>query len=119
MPLRLSPTDYQHLVEVAHSAHAPRQVQRAQALLWLHEGDPVDEVASRLFVTPRTVFRWRSRFHARQALALPDRLADGPRRGRPQTGSGISDALLSAGLDGEPRQRGDHSTVWTAPLLRQ
>jgi Homeodomain-like domain len=58
MPLRLSPTDYQNLLEVAHSAHDPRQLHRAQALLWLHEGDPVDEVAARLFVTPRTGCRW-------------------------------------------------------------
>jgi len=63
---------------------------------------PVGEVATRLFVTPRTVFRWRSRFHARQALELPDRLADGPRRGRPKTLSGIIDDLLSAVIEGDP-----------------
>ena len=74
MPLRLSPTDYQNLVEVAHSTHDSRQMHRAQALLWLHEGDTVDEVATRLFVTPRTVFRWCSRFHERQTLALGPRM---------------------------------------------
>ena len=111
MPLRLSPTDYQNLLEVAHSTHDPRQLHRAQALLWLHEGDPVDEVATRLFITPRTVFRWRSRFHARQALELPERLADGPRSGRPKTVSGIIDTLLSEVIDGDPRQWGYHSTV--------
>jgi transposase len=119
MPLRLSPTDYQTLVEVAHSTHDPRQMHRAQALLWLHEGDTVDEVATRLFVTPRTVFRWRHRFHERQTLALPARLADGPRSGRPKTVQGIIDALISEVIDGDPRQLGYHATVWTAPLLRQ
>ena len=106
MPLRLSPTDYQNLLAVAHSTHDPRQLHRAQALLWLHEGDTVDEVATRLFITPRTVFRWRSRFHARQALELPERLADGPRSGRPKTVSGIIDTLLSEVIDGDPRQWG-------------
>jgi hypothetical protein len=43
MPLRLSPIKYHNLVEVAHSTHAPRQLHRAQALLWLHEGDTVAE----------------------------------------------------------------------------
>ena len=119
MPLRLSPTDYQNLVEVAHSTHDSRQMHRAQALLWLHEGDTVDEVATRLFVTPRTVFRWCSRFHERQTLALPARLADGPRRGRPKTVHGIIDTLISEVIDGDPRQLGYHSTVWTAPLLSQ
>ena len=119
MPLCLSPTDYRNLLEVAHSTHDPRQLHRAQALLWLHAGDTVDEVATRLFITPRTVFRWRSRFHARQALELPERLADGPRSGRPKTVSGIIDTLLSEVIDGGPRQWGYHSTVWTAPLWRQ
>ena len=119
MPLRLSSTDYQNLVEVAHSTHDSRQMHRAQALLWLHEGDTVDEVARRLFVTPRTVFRWCSRFHERQTLALPARLADGPRRGRPKTVHGIIDTLISEVIDGDPRQLGYHSTVWTAPLLSQ
>jgi transposase len=119
MSLRLSPTDYQNLLEVAHPTHDPRQLHRAQALLWLHEGDTVEEVATRLCVTPRTVFRWLSRFHERQALALPDRLADGPRRGRPKTVSGIIATRLSEVIDGAPRQLGYQSTVWTAPLLRQ
>jgi transposase len=119
MPLSLSPKEYQMLVEVAHHTHDPRQGHRAQALLWLHEGDTVDEVATRLFTTPRTVFRWIRRFHDRQALALPARLADGPRSGRPKTVHGIIDTLISEVIDGDPRQLGYHSTVWTAPLLSQ
>jgi transposase len=119
MPLSLSPKEYQRLVEVAHHTHDPRQGHRAQALLWLHEGDTVDEVATRLFTTPRTVFRWIRRFHDRQALALPARLADGPRSGRPKTVHGIIDTLLSEVIDGDPRQLGYHATVWTAPLLSQ
>ncbi len=119
MPLSLSPKEYQMLVEVAHHTHDPRQVHRAQALLWLHEGDTVDEVATRLFTTPRTVFRWIRRFHDRQALELPARLADGPRSGRPKTVHGIIDTLISEVIDGDPRPLGYHSTVWTAPLLRQ
>jgi transposase len=119
MPLPLSPADYHTLLEVAHSTHDPRQLHRAQALLWLHEGDTVDEVATRLFVTPRTVFRWRSRFDERQALEVPARLADGPRIGRPKTVAGIIDTLLSEVIDDDPRHLGYHSTMWTAPLLRQ
>jgi transposase len=119
MPLSLSPKEYQRLVEVAHRTHDPRQVHRAQALLWLHEGDTVDEVAARLFTTPRMVFRWIRRFHDRQALELPARLADGPRSGRPKTVHGIIDTLISEVIDGDPRQLGSQSTVWTAPLLSQ
>ena len=115
MPLRLSPTDYQNLLAVAPSTHDPRPRHRAQALLWLHEGDPMDEVATRLCVTPRTVCRWWSRLHAPQALELPERLAEGPRRGRPTTVAGLIDTLRSEVLDGAPRPWGSHATVWTAP----
>ena len=59
MLLRLSSTEYQRLVEVAHTTHDPRALHRAQALLWLHEGDTVEEVATRLFTTPRTVYTQR------------------------------------------------------------
>jgi transposase len=72
-----------------------------------------------LFVTPRTVFPWRRRFYKRQALEVPARLADGPRSGRPKTVAGLLDTLLSEVIDHDPRQLGSHSTVWTAPLLRQ
>jgi transposase len=119
MPLRLSPKEYQRLVEVARTTHDPRQLHRAQALLWLHEGETVEEVATRLFVPSRTVFRWIRRFHDRQAFALHARLADGPRSGRPTPVHGIIDRLIGGVMDRDPRQLGYHSTVWTAPLLRQ
>jgi hypothetical protein len=115
MSLRLSPTDSPNLLEVAHTTHDPRPLHRAPAFLWLPEGDTVAEVATRLCVTPRPVFRWLRRFHEHQALALPDRLADGPRRGRPKTVSGLLDTRLSAVIDGDPRQLGSQSTVGTAP----
>lgn len=119
MPLRLSPKEYQRLLEVAHHTHDPRQVHRAQSLLWLHEGDTGEEVATHLFTTPRTIFRWLRRFHDRQALDLPARLADGPRSGRPKTVHGLIDTLIREVIDSDPRQLGYHSTVWTAPWLSQ
>jgi transposase len=119
MPLSLSSQEYQRLVEVVHTTHDPRQLHRAQALLWLAEGDTVEEVASRLFATPRTVFRWLRRFQAQQALDVPARLADGPRSGRPKTVHGIIDPLISEVLAGDPRQYGYQAAVWTAPLLSQ
>ena len=51
----LSDKEYQRLLEIAHTAHDPKVLQRAQALLWLSAGEDATEVAQRLFVTPRTV----------------------------------------------------------------
>lgn len=119
MPLRLSSQEYQQLVAVAQTTHDPRQLHRAQAILWLTDGDTVEEIASRLLTTPRTVFRWLRRFQARRALDIPARLADGPRSGRPPTVQGIIDPLILAVLADDPRHYGYHATVWTALLLRQ
>ena len=119
MLLPLSPTEYQRLVEVTQTTHDPRALHRAQAFLWLQDGETVEEVAARLFVTPRTVFRWCQRFHNRRAGALPDRLADAPRSGRPKTVQGIIDPLIQGVIETDPRQLGYHATVWTAPLLGQ
>ena len=90
---------------------------RAQALLWLAEGADVAEVAELLQVSRQTIYNWLSRFQERAELDLRARLLDAPRPGRPRAASGIIDELVAAVIDGDPRQLGDHATVWTAPLL--
>jgi transposase len=93
-----------------------RQLQRARALLWLDEGDSVEEVAGRLQVTRQTVYNWVARFAARRVLACDLRIADSPRSGRPRTA--FIDPLIEQVIDTDPRDRGYQSTVWTAPLLQ-
>ena len=107
----LSDKEYQRLLEIAHTAHDPKVLQRAQALLWLSAGEDATEVAQRLLVTPRTVYRWLNRVQQQ-------RLGDSPRSGRPRLAGGVIDTLLAPLLEEDPRQRGYRSTVWTAALLR-
>lgn len=96
-----------------------RQIRRVQALLWLTEGDSVEEVADRLSVNRRTVYNWVARFEQRKDLPLEQRVADGARSGRPATALEIIDDLLDAVIDDDPREYGYQSTVWTADLLRR
>jgi transposase len=96
-----------------------RQLKRTQALLWLAEGDSVEEVAERLRVTRQTVYNWVARFEARAELSLEWRVADGARPGRPRTALEIIDPLIESVLDEDPRQLGYRSTIWTAPLWQQ
>jgi transposase len=90
---------------------------RAQAVLWLAEGESVEQVAELLHISRQTVYNWTERFEQRQGLALRSRLADAPRPGRPPTALGVIDPLIAEVIDGDPRDLGYHSTVWTAPLL--
>lgn len=96
-----------------------RQLKRAQAILWLYEGDSADEVAQRLRVSRQTVYNWVERFEARTDLSIDLRLADAFRSGRPRTALEIIDSLIDAVIDSDPRQFGYRSTIWTAPLLQQ
>jgi len=90
---------------------------RAQAVLWLDEGETADQVAELLHVSRQTVYNWAERYLQRQGLDISSRLADAPRPGRPPTALGIIDPLIAEVIDTDPRNLGYHSTVWTAPLL--
>jgi transposase len=92
---------------------------RAQALLWLADGEPVEQVAELLRVSRQTVYNWTERFRQREGLDLRVRLLDAPRSGRPPTALGIIDPLIEAVIGKDPRTLGYHSTVWTAALLMQ
>lgn len=95
-----------------------RQLQRAQALLWLSEGDSAAEIAERLRVDRRTIYNWLTSFEQRSDSPLATRLADGFRSGRPITVQGIIDPLLDLVIDSDPRDFGYQQTIWTAPLLQ-
>src|SRR5438067_1477893 len=103
---------------VLHTPSA-RECCRAQAVLWLAEGETADQVAEWLHVSRQTVYNWAERFQERQGLDLRSRLADAPRPGRPPSALGSIDPLIAEVIDTDPRDLGSHSTVWTAPLLRQ
>jgi transposase len=72
----------QDAIKHARDAHI---VKRAQALLWLDDGDRVALVAQRLQVTRQTIYNWRRTFQTRSALPLLDRLRDQAPKGRPPT----------------------------------
>ncbi len=101
--------------------HTPlaKERSRAQALLWLAEGEPVEQVAELLQVSRQTVYNWVERFRQREGLDLRARLLDAPRPGRPPTALGVIDPVIEAVIDQDPRELGYHSTVWTATLLLQ
>jgi transposase len=117
-PFQLQPHERRVLSRIANSAPTAKELIRAQTLLWLDEGDTVEEVAQRLFVSRQTVYNWLLRFHQRSGQDIRSRLQDAPREGRPPTALGIIDPLLEEVIDTDPRLHGYRHTVWTAALLQ-
>lgn len=117
--VELSDQDRVSLEIIATQTKSSRQFKRAQALIWLDEGESVDEVAQRLGVARRTVYYWIERFTAANGHELACRLADAPRSGRAVTADGIIDDLIDEIIETDPRILGYRSTIWTAPLLQQ
>jgi transposase len=113
----LSPDDWEALETLAAHTTDAQLLRRAQALLWLDEGETVAEVATRLRVTRQAVYTWVGRFRRHRTLDITARLAPGQRSGRPRTVHGVIDPLILAVIERDPRELGYRSTVWTAPLL--
>lgn len=109
-------TALDHLLKTSTDA---RHLVRAQALVWLDDGDSVAEVAERLMVTRQCVYNWVHRFEDRADVAVEARVADAPRGGRPATALDVIDAHLEAVIATDPRELGYRSTIWTASLLQK
>ena len=115
--LSLSPRQRQELEYLASHTPVAKERCRAQALLWLDEGETAEQVAGAFLVSRRTVYYWVDRLDGRNGLDLRQRLADAPRPGRPRAGDDGIDPWIAEVIDTDPRALGYHQTVWTAPLL--
>ena len=116
-PLILSPRQRLELEYFVSHTSVAKERCRAQALLWLDEGESAEQVAGLLHVGRRTVYDWVDRFYDRGEFDLRQRLADAPRLGRPRVEGGGIDPRIVQVIDTDPRDLGYRSTVWTAPLL--
>jgi transposase len=115
--LSLSPQQRLELEYVTSHTLGAKERCRAQALLWLDEGETAQQVAELLRVSRRTVYYWVDRLHDPDGLDLRQRLGDAPRPGRPRAGIDGVDPWIAEVIDTDPRALGYHQTVWTAPLL--
>jgi transposase len=116
-PIALTARQRAELEGTAARTSSAKECCRAQALLWLAEGEPVEGVADLLRISRQTVYNWVGRFRERSGPNLRCRLNDAPRSGRPRTGGGVIDPLIARVIDSDPRALGYRPTVWTAPLL--
>src|SRR5262245_3172860 len=107
----LSAKERKALGHLATRTKDTQQLRRAQALMWLGQGDTVQEVADRPRLSRQVISKWVAQFHRRQALALTRRVAPDARRGRPRTAPGIIEPLIAAVIERDPHALGYRSTV--------
>jgi len=62
--INLKPREAALIEQFCRNTANAKQSQRAQALLWLDEGDSVEEIAERLRVSRQTIYNWAARFIA-------------------------------------------------------
>ena len=115
--IALSTTERRSLREIIKHARDAKQVKRAQALLWLDQGEPVDVVASRQGVSCQTIYNWVNSFRERRDEPVAERLQDRLHPGRPPQKRQAVQAVVREVMDKDPRRWGYRSPVWTAPLL--
>ena len=114
--VRLSDGLWHQLDEVTKRTQDAKVLRRAQALLWLDEGETIASVARRLKVNRSTVFRWVQRVR-RNSGPVGVLLSDRHRTGRPPRKSKVVEQCIQEVMGVDPRRYGYPSPVWTAPLL--
>jgi transposase len=107
------------LLDLTRTTDQVSVLRRSQALLWLDQGERVQQVAERLQVSRQSIYNWVSYWSVRNSDPIGQRLADLPRTGRPPTAGGIIDPWIEQVIEEDPRTFGYAAVVWTASLLRQ
>ena len=105
-PVVLSNRQWTELQDFMLHAPSAKELCRAQAVLWLAEGETVEHVAEILHVSRQTVYNWVDRFAERQGPDLHSCFADGSRKGRPPSALGIIAPLIAEVMDTDPRELG-------------
>jgi transposase len=81
--MKLHARERQSLERIARSSSNAREVRRAQALIWLHRGEPVEQVAQRLSMSRQAIYVLVARYCARKARPVVERVQDQPHTGQP------------------------------------
>jgi len=115
---KLSPQAYVRLRETARNSPNAREVRRAQALLWLHEGNRVSPIAQRLGVSRRTVRRWIRRYRDRIDATVKARIQEGRHSGRPPKQLKRAQKIIAKVWPHDPRRYGFRALIWTVPMRR-
>lgn len=115
---KLAPYAHKRLHEIARGSPNAREVRRAQALLWLHEGWRVNSIAHQLGVSQRTVRRWIRCYRDRLETSVAERIGEGQHSGRRPRQLQRAQKEIERVWHRDPRRYGFRALLWTVPMLR-
>jgi len=116
--IRLAARAYCTLQKTIQSSPNARQVRRAQALVWLHENETVQTVATRLRLSRQAIYDIVHRYQTRLRMPVIERIRDRPHTGRPATQRQRTRQIIQSLLKQPPSRFGYRSPIWTVPMLR-
>lgn len=117
--IQLTDAEREELHGIVRRGQDGRQVRRAQALVWVEDGEAVGAVAARLGVSRQAVWHWMRRWRYREGRGVTHTLADSPRSGRPATQRQRVAALVPGLVERSPRLLDYRFGAWSVPLLHQ
>jgi len=116
--LKLSASERKRLTQLAASHCDGRVVRRAQALLWLAQGELVSHVAQRLHVSRQMLYDTLERYRDRAARPLLERLQDQARSGRRASARTLATQVVQELLPQPPAALGYRAQQWTVGMLQ-
>lgn len=107
------------LMRMARSRSNKRHARRAKALLALHHGQSVQEVAQATGLSRQAIYNLQKRFVERRSNRLNERVQDAQHTGRPPKKIRTAKKIILWLLRRKPRRYGYEVDNWTVPLLHQ
>ncbi len=117
--IRLAKRSRDRLMRVARSRSNKRHAKRAKALLGLHHGKSVQQVADETGLSRQAVYNLQNRFLERRDQREHERVRDARHTGRPPKKQRMVIRVMNKLLRRKPRQYGYEADEWTVAMLHE
>lgn len=117
--IRLAKRSRDRLMQVARSRSNTRHAKRAKALLGLHHGKSVQQVADEAGLSRQAVYNLQKRFLERRDQRAHERVRDALHTGRPPKKQRMVIRIINKLLRRKPRHYGYEAEEWTVAMLHE
>ncbi len=118
-PIRLAKRSRDRLAQIARSRSNARHAKRAKALLALHHGKSVQQVAEETGLSRQAIYNLQKRFAERQDKRQHERIRDAEHTGRPPKKQRLVMRVINKLLRRRPRRYGYQSEEWSVAMLHE